>query len=645
MIRQTYRLALISSSHMLVETAKEVARELGEELEFSSKGLEDAISVGKEMEASGVEVIISRGGTSYILRENLCIPVLSVPLSSFDILKSVRKAAKLASNIVLATFGKPMEGLHIFEELFNVRVFQAVYVDSVSLEREVLRARDCGCEVLIGGGVSMRLAARYGLKGVELETSRDVIASMIGDAKSVARARREQREKAQRYQCIIDSASEGIIAVDRDGNITTVNRAACGITGVGPEGLIGNPISKTFPESKVHWAMSTGNSVVNRIEEIAGELFMANHVPILLEDQVVGGVSTYRHVSAVIKAENEVRRSFSKGLVAKYSIDDFVHKTPVMRALVRRAVRYAGSDSTIILLGETGTGKEILAHSIHNLSKRSKGPFVSINCAALPEQLLESELFGYEEGAFTGSKKGGKPGLFEIAHKGTIFLDEIGATPLSVQARLLRVVQEKEVMRIGGERVVPVDVRIIAATNRDLVREVKEGRFREDLFFRLNVLNIHIPPLRQRKEDIPLLTRTLVRRAAKKCGKVPVDVPQKFVAKLMEYWWPGNVRQLEGFLEKMVLLMDSEFDPDVFEELYEELMSFSPTERTEAPPGGEDCREEAFRRIREQERKAILKAMEEAGFCKTKAARRLGISRTTLWRRLKRGGLGPHQEH
>ena len=286
-------------------------------------------------------------------------------------------------------------------------------------------------------------------------------------------------------------------------------------------------------------------------------------------------------------------------------------------------------------MGDTGTGKELLAHSIHNLGPRKRSPFVSINCSALPDQLLESELFGYEEGAFTGSRRGGKPGLFEIAHHGTIFLDEIGTTPGSVQARLLRVLQEKEVMRIGGDRMIPVDVRVIAATNKHLIEEVHEGRFREDLFFRINVLNIDIPPLKDRVEDIPLLLKDLVKRASKKYGLIALSIPDSFVKKLMNYSWPGNVRQLEAFIEKLILLSDSKFDPEVFNQLLKELYQYSSSPEDQGEGQLTSLKETIQCKNQEVEARMIRKALAETNFSKSKAAERLGISRASLWRKLK----------
>ena len=235
-----------------------------------------------------------------------------------------------------------------------------------------------------------------------------------------------------------------------------------------------------------------------------------------------------------------------------------------MRDLKVMARKYAASYSNVLITGESGTGKELFAQSIHSGSPCRIGPFVAVNCAALPESLLESELFGYEEGAFTGAKKGGKAGLFELAHNGTIFLDEIGDMPLSLQSRLLRVLQEKEVIRLGGSQVIPVNNRIICATNKNLAHKVEEGLFREDLYYRINILQIHIPPLREHPEDIPVLARLLFEKKCKEIKKRK-EIRTNLLQMLKRYHWPGNVRQLDAFLERLLVLTDG---PEVEHEYF-----------------------------------------------------------------------------
>jgi len=450
----------------------------------------------------------------------------------------------------------------------------------------------------------------------------------------VAASKRLEQEKTQRYSCIIDAASEGIIAVDRHGVVTTMNRTAKNILQISDEDGTGKPITHYLPNTKVMEVLDTKKAVFNNIEKIHKSIYVCSHTPIELDNEIVGAVSTFRDIPNVMKAENEVRRSFAKGLVAKYHIDDIIYKSPLMKNIVHSANKFAGSDLTLLITGETGTGKEIVAQSIHNLGSRKKGPFVSINCAALPEQLLESELFGHEEGSFTGARKGGKPGLFEIAHNGTMFLDEIGSTPKSVQGRLLRILQEKEVMRIGGDRLIPINTRVIAATNKDLVEEVQNQRMREDLFFRLNVLTIHIPPLRDRIEDIPLLAKELIRRT-NKAAATSFQIPDPFIDKLMKYSWPGNIRQLENFLERLSLLSDFNFNSEIFDDLYQQTTCYPPGQRKIKKDPDLTLKQYMEIENRENEYNIVWDTLRRVNFSKTEAAKRLGISRTTLWRKLK----------
>ncbi len=630
-----YRIGIIASSIPLIDCVREIAGESGEPIAIAVQGLESAIAAGKKMERDGIEVIVGRGGTSDLLRESLHIPVLSIPLTYLDILSSIKEAASMGSRILLTTFRRRLSDLVIFEEIFPVQLKQGVFDDSASLEKVIMSAQKQGYQVVIGGGVSMEYARKYGLCGVELRTAKETVRSVIEDAKSVAKSNREEQEKAERYRCIVDSVSEAIIAVDRRGYITSMNSSARDTLHVRDHNGVGEFIGTYFAHPPILRVIQTGTPLYNKVETINKNLFVGNHVPVIIGSRLVGGVSTFKDISNVMKAEREVRRSFAKGLVAKYSLDDLVHMSPSMRDVVNRAQRFAASDSTLLVTGETGTGKEIIAHSIHRIGPRKRQPFVSINCAALPEHLLESELFGYEEGAFTGSRRGGKAGLFEIAHKGTIFLDEIGTTPQSVQTRLLRVLQEKEVMRIGGDRMIPVDVRVIAATNKDLSYEVRKGRVREDFFFRLNILHIHIPPLRERIEDLPLLMNTLIIRAARKYGAPRLAVTDSYIKRLMTYSWPGNVRQLENFVERLLLLSGDRLRKDIFDELYGELSAYATGGGLRSRDVPSLSRSKPEYGVDTQEPQIIWKALEEAHFCKSKAARRLGVSRTTLWRKLK----------
>ena len=644
-------IGIFASSHSLIASVQSFSRRTSEQIDISTKGLDDALLDAEEMVRNGVEIIISRRGTAHLLRENLRVPVLSFPHRSLDIISSLKEAASLGKKVLLPVFRQPLGGVDILEDLLNIELIQKTYGDKESLAKIIIDSHRDGCEVVVGGDVTQKFAAKVGLQYIEIRTSDEDIINTIEDAISIALSARDQKNTSQRYRSIIDAASDGIIAVDEKGRITTLNANAASMLKVSEDQAVGSPLTQfidTFPIGDV---LRTERTIIDQLTEIDRDRFVFSCQPILLDDQVIGAVTTLRDIGNVMRSEQVVRRSLSKGHVAKYRLNSLVHASPQMKQVVDISRQYANTESTILIMGETGTGKEIFAHGIHNLSKRSKQPFVSINCAALPEQLLESELFGYEEGAFTGSKKGGKAGRFEIAHKGTIFLDEIDSTPEPVQTRLLRVLQEKEVMRVGGDRIMPVDVRIIAAAGRDLSRAVQEGTFRVDLFFRLNVLRLQIPPLRERGEDIPLLLDFFIQLFSKRHNLAPIILPGEYVDQLSRFSWPGNVRQLRNFAERLVMNCSLNNSSATLEILKNELFQFvaidlshdrpsePPSVKTTLSVPTRDYKDLLKNETWSSEKKLLEEALEKSRFQKQKAAELLGISRTTLWRKLREFGI------
>ena len=347
----------------------------------------------------------------------------------------------------------------------------------------------------------------------------------------------------------------------------------------------------------------------------------------MVDEVVAGAVLILQNVRALQDREKKVRlKLHEKGLMAKYRFEDIIGDSPVMKANIELARKFARSKATILIQGETGTGKELFAQSIHNGSKRADGPFVAVNCGALPKTLLEAELFGYEEGAFTGALKGGKAGLFEIAHGGTIFLDEIGEMPLETQVQLLRVLQEKEIRRIGSDRVIPVNIRVITATNRDLYQDVQDHLFREDLYYRLNVLQLVIPPLRERQEDMVKIGLDIYRGYSSRKGKKNDAFVEKLLRKLQSYTWPGNVRELHNMIERIHILLSQDEEEDVVEQyIYSYLRQ--PCEKEAEPEGNS---------LGDWEKEKILHLLRENNLDIEETARQLGISRSTLYRRIRK---------
>lgn len=355
-------------------------------------------------------------------------------------------------------------------------------------------------------------------------------------------------------EAIIDSTQDCISVTDQAGRIILVNPAYTKLIGLSREEVLGK--TATIDISK---GESMHLHVMKTLEPVRyvplqagpqGKEIIVSAAPIIVNGQLRGSVAVAQDISKLRQLTEELGRmkSLVRQIQSRYTFDDIVAKSSVMLKTVERARRAAGTPVTVLLNGESGTGKELFAHAIHHASQHTNTPFIRVNCAAIPESLLESELFGHEEGAFTGARKGGKKGLFEEANGGTIFLDEIGEIPLSMQVKLLRVLQEKEVRRVGGARPIPVCIRIIAATNRNLAAIVQDGTFREDLYYRINVFPITIPPLRNRSEELPELSHFLLKKLNEEYGRNVQALAPDALAILADYHWPGNVRELENVL-------------------------------------------------------------------------------------------------
>jgi transcriptional regulator with PAS, ATPase and Fis domain len=606
---------------------------------ISSIGLSEAVPKAKDMENRGVEVIIGRRGTAHILRENLSIPVLSFPHRSIDVLTGLKKAKDFGDKILFPVFRQKID-IDILEEILKIKVIQGIYHNNKSLAEIIKKGMKTGCNVVVGGNLTQVIAEKIDMNFIGIDTSDEDIASTIESAKSVALSNREERAKKERYQSIIEASNDGIIAVDENEIITILNNSAKKILGIKSD-VEGKPLRLFIPNTPLKEVIKTRSAIVDQLGIIKKKSYMSSHLPITLEDDMIGAVSIIQNISDVIRSENILRKSFSKGFIAKYNLEDLIYKSSAMENVTKMCRQFAKTDSSILVVGDTGTGKEIVANSIHNLSKRKNHPFVSVNCAALPEQLLESELFGYEEGSFTGSRKGGKPGLFELAHQGTIFLDEIDSAPLNVQVLLLRVIQEKEVRRIGGEESIPVDVRIVTA-GRDLTDAMHSGAFREDLFFRLNVLRITIPKLNNRNEDIPFLLTHFIDHFSMVNSMEKIKLSKLQIEKLVKYKWPGNVRQLRNFSEKLILNYNLISNSDSFEYLYQELVEYSHiTSAPEEvrPPVETSLKTRIKNQNYESEAKIIKDTLKNFRFNKTKTAKELNISRSTLWRKIKEYNL------
>ena len=440
---------------------------------------------------------------------------------------------------------------------------------------------------------------------------------------------------AQREAAILDSVNEGVFTVDQDWRITAFNTAAERITRVSRREAIGSRCCDVFRANicekscALRRTMASGKPIVNATAHIINQ--QGERVPIristaLLKDsagQIIGGVETFQDLTLVEQLRKELR--------ARYTFEDIVGRSPAMNRLFELVPLVAQSNSTVLIEGPSGTGKELFARAIHNLSARRKKPFVAVNCAALPDTLLESELFGHKAGAFTDAKRD-KPGRFALAEGGTIFLDEIGDISPAMQVRLLRVLQEKMVEPLGGVRAVPIDVRVVAATNKKLLEEVRAGRFRDDLYYRIRVVHFELPGLKQRREDIPLLVKFLIAKFNRLQDKNIAGVSDEVLTRLMEHDYPGNVRELENIIEQAFVLCRGEWIE----------LNHLPLELR--PTSGRSGEGRPPMRLATIEKMCITEALQRHGGNRRLTARELGIDVSTLFRKIRSLSIVPPEK-
>jgi transcriptional regulator with PAS, ATPase and Fis domain len=448
---------------------------------------------------------------------------------------------------------------------------------------------------------------------------------------------------------IINLAGERIVVVDREGVILYINSAYCEFLGTTVEKAIGKPVQDIIENSRMHIVAKTGQKELSAVQPINGSDMIANRLPLFIDGELVGAVGTvmfrnpedwilYKNkIQHLVEQVNYYKTKADKKVKSKYYFEDLIGNSTSFAAVKKLAERISISQSAVLLLGESGTGKELFASAIHNNSTRAAEPFVPINCASIPEHLLESELFGYDDGAFTGAKKGGKKGQFQMANRGTIFLDEIGDMPLAMQSKLLRVLQEREILPVGGQKSIPVDVRIIAATHRNLEEMVENGTFRQDLYYRLNVIKIEIPPLRERTGDVELISMKLLEKLERKFYRKGIKISTEVIERLNQHKWHGNIRELENVLERSINVLDGNTIEIAHLPLYlrDQETVGNPIEEVQSGEGGGIPFSLPLQSLKETmsqaEKQAILQALSAADGNKQEAAKLLKIGKTRFY--------------
>jgi transcriptional regulator with PAS, ATPase and Fis domain len=644
-MRLTEKLFKIAIVYSVYPELTDIIRELVNikkfDLEVRECVFDEAVKVALDFEKKGFDLIISRGVTGTLIKNAVSIPVVLVEITNFDILYNLHKAKQLGNKIAYFAYNSP-SSYHDFETICSIsgltkEELTIYYFNNENeLKEKIKKAFISDVDVVVASGAFVfDMAKQHGMKSIMVHSSPEAIYNAFRQGEEILYGRMDDRRIMKYFTSVSNYLKTGIVITDKDNKIIHVNEVAEKFLDFGSERYLGADISSV---KSLEIYRSQDSKILDEIITINNDRYLLCCIPLMLDDVNFGMAFTLENIQQIQKTEAKIRKQQHKqGLFTKYDFTYIIGNSKEIKSTINKAKKYTQSDSTILITGESGTGKEIFAHSIHAYSYRAKGPFVAVNCATLPENLLESELFGYDEGAFTGAKKGGKPGLFELAHTGTIFLDEISEISMPIQARLLRVLQEKEIRRVGGSKVIPVDVRIIAATNADIQQKVKDNTFRKDLFYRLNVFGLNIPPLRNRAEDIPSLINYFLKKHAFR----EYTMPKSLIEKLKKYNWPGNIRELESFVEKYIVLKDDLEDIPLLDDLYNEIATFGSSgykfdNIDEECSGENDKLNITMGTLEDMEMQIIKKMYHMLGKDKTNLARKLGISRTTVWSKLKK---------
>ncbi len=516
---------------------------------------EEVLEQVNELKKEGLELIIGGGANLKIAREHYDIPCVEYKISAYDYLNAIDLALNRSKSIVIVSYKTPMPStLEEYLKKRKIDFTNIIYENTFDLTQKL---EECHEGVIIGPAHPVEIAGDLGLDAILIYSGKSAIEETVYDSIKMVKELRLSRERFEFAHAIIKNSPNGLILVDSEGQIIECNDQVKSIFNKRMN-IQGHNVNVVLPSSGYSEFIDTGNNEVRNVIILGKEEYLCSWSKITDQNNFhIGTLGIFSNLSKIVKAQLDFDIKLSnfrtkKGFIARNFFHDIIGKSKAIKDAVSEAKYCSSSEANVLIHGETGVGKEIFAQSIHNESSRKTGPFLAINCAALPEHLLESELFGYEEGAFTGGRKGGKKGLFELAEHGTVFLDEIGELSSTLQTRLLRVLQEREIMHVGGDRVIPVDIRVISATNKDL-ENLPIEKFRRDLYYRLNVLELKLPSLRDREKDVVMLFKHFLKEKKDIRHHSPMALTQEISDILCCYNWPGNIRELQNVTERFNL--------------------------------------------------------------------------------------------
>lgn len=604
---------------------------------FRVSALHAAIDVALEMQnILHVDAVITMMATSRVLRDHLAVPVIPMNLKGYDVLNALWRSKGMGNHPGFVEI-ETQTVLYDFDEIvsmlgFGVKRYAFLGLDRVHELAEQIRQDGCDIITTMGTRTSEALK-EFGIRTYLFAPSVESFLNAVQEVQRIFEDRSREIKTNRWLNAIVNESDHGIIAWNQTGSIILYNNPAQRSLQIAPSEIIGQQVDKLRILLPLLDAALNNKGTLNVVQN-AGREYLVSSQELSVDNVLLGGILRIDDLKNIQSMELQARRSKSEtGFVATAHFNDIHGRSHVIEHAKQIAKKFAQSSASVLIYGESGSGKELFAQSIHNYSDRWEGPFVAVNCSALTDSLLESELFGYEEGAFTGAKKKGNPGLFELAHGGTLFMDEIGEMPLYMQSKLLRVLQERTVRRIGGNRNIPLNVRFIFATNRNLAEEVKKGIFRADLYYRINVLPLQVPPLRERQEDTMFIACSIYREVSG--GESISDGCMEI---LTEYEWPGNVRELRNFIERLVALGVKE------ESGVREMLKDIRSQKLEITEKYKDDIDERtipvpIGSMKEMDIFIISCLWERFEGDRRKLEDVLGLSRTTVWRYLKECGV------
>jgi transcriptional regulator with PAS, ATPase and Fis domain len=628
-------IAVIAPYQALADLSSEIIAEKGLSVLVAVGDLEEGREAAKNMAAAGVKIFISRGGTALMLK-SLGLPVVEIEVGPCDILDGLKKVRYQGGRVALIGFPNIIRGAWRLAELLEVDLSVAAIESEIDVQRELLSLNGQGVAAVLGDRVVIGQAKALGLPSVLIESGPEAVSSALKEAAErlalldwAEERDRGRLEALSQFKTVMEALEDPVLIVDSRGQPRVQNPAADRLWGQAGSGSYKNyNWSELTAFKKV---LATGLPQVDNLTVLGDQRFLLDFRPIAPADPSGSGFLVAvlgRSAENVEKSERRLRRAVHlKGHVARFRFEDIITRDPSFQRILSRAAEYAETGSAILIQGESGTGKEMMAQSIHNRKFDLLTPFVALNCASLPASILESELFGYVPGAFTGALREGKRGFFELAHGGTLFLDELGAMPLDLQSRLLRVIEERAVMPLGSDRLTPVDVRLIAATNSDLTESVRKGLFRKDLYFRLAVLLITMPPIRDRGSDPLVLFRHMVGLQNPMADKSLIE-NEEVSRQILDHPWPGNAREIKNVVLRLSITTHG-FTSGL-KELPALLSEELKASRSMAEP------QASWPEAAWPEAAWTGPSPKKPAMAKAELAKALGISRTTLWRRQRR---------